>query len=500
MPKAKPKNTTEGLEDTPVADTATAVKPRPAKTAAPKTPAGATTEAPALPDPPPVLYQDTEPFRCPQWVAKVATFDIDCPEAGHELLVNLQCGQKELYLYFPFQGWIYLDDKPVYVIEFSRPYENTTFTLPVAAAGPHRLRIETELSGCPKALGLSEDLRHLAVQINSAVWRPATRTVRSHSAQVHYPRPRYEAVNNHAEIKPVFVIGAYRSGTSISTWILGQHPNITPTEENTFLIMKYFASIANHGINGLATESFNKIYDLTLRDYLLSEGEHFHHFSLKAARQRTHAKLLESVSGGKSVFDPGFALVRGAYNPKSRWVNGTPEYSTIASGLPDMFPNARMVFMLRRPRDVISSLMRFDAMGQQAQSFEEAAWNWERLSHGAYQAYKTLGPDTVFFADYERLKSDPATLVREWWEFLEEPYFDKAVETTARRINSSGEASAPVEIDNAAIDRLNVIYVGMCSGAPFSSLPWRKELVPFGAVRNHVVDRFTRIITEPGTN
>ncbi len=159
-----------------------------------------------------------------------------------------------------------------------------------------------------------------------------------------------------------------------------------------------------------------------------------------------------------------------------------------------------MVFMLRRPRDVISSLMRFDAMGQQAQSFEEAAWNWERLSHGAYQAYQKLGPDTVFFTDYERLKSDPTTLIREWWEFLEEPYFDKAIETTARRINSSGEAEAapPVEIDNTALDRLNVIYVGMCAGKPFGSLPWRKELAPFEAVRNDVVNRFTRVITEPG--
>ncbi len=300
MPKAKPEHATDASNDTPAAPADTPVKTRPAKKAPQAEAEGgasADTRAPVGH----VLNQGTEPFHCPQWVGKVAAFDIDCPEDGQELVVNVQCGQKELYLYFPFQGWIYLDEKPVYVIEFSRPYENTTFALPVAAKGPHRVRIETELSGCPKELGLSEDLRQLAVQINSAVWRPATRPVPSRSAQLHYPRPRYEAVNNHAEIKPIFVIGAYRSGTSISTWILGQHPNITPTEENTFLIMKYFASIANHGINGLATESFNKIYDLTLRDYLLSEGEHFHHFSLKAARQRTHAKLLDQYPAAKAL-------------------------------------------------------------------------------------------------------------------------------------------------------------------------------------------------------
>ena len=33
--------------------------------------------------------------------------------------------------------------------------------------------------------------------------------------------------------KPIFIVGSPRSGTSILTWCLGQHPNIFPVDEST---------------------------------------------------------------------------------------------------------------------------------------------------------------------------------------------------------------------------------------------------------------------------
>src|SRR5213079_69806 len=35
--------------------------------------------------------------------------------------------------------------------------------------------------------------------------------------------------------KPVFVVGSPRSGTSILTWCLGQHPNIFPVPESSWM-------------------------------------------------------------------------------------------------------------------------------------------------------------------------------------------------------------------------------------------------------------------------
>src|SRR5258707_13348198 len=35
--------------------------------------------------------------------------------------------------------------------------------------------------------------------------------------------------------KPILIVGAPRSGTSILAWCLGQHPNILPQEESNWL-------------------------------------------------------------------------------------------------------------------------------------------------------------------------------------------------------------------------------------------------------------------------
>src|SRR5438045_8861435 len=35
--------------------------------------------------------------------------------------------------------------------------------------------------------------------------------------------------------KPIFIVGSGRSGSTILTWCLGQHPNILPQEESDWL-------------------------------------------------------------------------------------------------------------------------------------------------------------------------------------------------------------------------------------------------------------------------
>jgi len=445
--------------------------------------------------PAPVFKKAGEIFNWPSWIGKTVALEIESPAPDLDLVVNIQCAQKELYKYFPFLVWVYIDEKPVQIVEFSREYENLSVDIPVEAPGSHLLRFDCELSGCPKALGISEDVRHLSIQLNRASWRPAARQRVATATTERFFQTKYESLSDHSTIHPVFVIGAYRSGTSISTWVLGQHPNITPVEENTFLIMKYYAAIANYRINTRAKENFADIYDISLREFLLAEGESFHTFCTRSAKQRTFHTFLESIHLGHSAYKPGFSLIRGAYNPKSRWVNGTPEYSMIAPGLKDMFPNARMIFMLRHPREVISSLMRFDTLGEQAHAFEEAASAWERLTYRAYEAYKTYGPGTVFLSDYRRLKNEPAALIRDWWDFLGEPYFDKAVETTARTINSSGPEQAELEFDPAMLERLESLYEGMLADAPLASLPWRESLNPFDKTRTNLVNQFVGLIS-----
>ena len=45
----------------------------------------------------------------------------------------------------------------------------------------------------------------------------------------------YETRMRNQVNKPVFVVGSPRSGTSILTWCLGQHPNLFPVPESNWM-------------------------------------------------------------------------------------------------------------------------------------------------------------------------------------------------------------------------------------------------------------------------
>src|SRR3954469_3364332 len=55
-------------------------------------------------------------------------------------------------------------------------------------------------------------------------------------------------------VAPIFVVGSPRSGTSILTWCLGQHPNILPTEESAWLGLFAAQAAVHHQMGCLRGE------------------------------------------------------------------------------------------------------------------------------------------------------------------------------------------------------------------------------------------------------
>ncbi len=239
--------------------------------------------------------------------------------------------------------------------------------------------------------------------------------------------------------KPIFVVGSPRSGTSILTWCLGQHPNIIPQEESNWLgpfaidtaggYQRGSARGAHGQLSaiGVRREEFLVLFGQTISELILSHREQF---------QMRRAQL------GLDV--PPFTISRSPNEPKSRWVDGTPEYSFYICGLRKLFPQALFVHLVRDVTAVVRSLLNFFPDGRnRLVANEQAAYEyWLRRVTSCVEAEQAYGPDVVYRMRYSDLVEQPESTMRSLLDFLGEPYAPQCLEPLGERINS---ANVPVD-------------------------------------------------------
>ena len=239
--------------------------------------------------------------------------------------------------------------------------------------------------------------------------------------------------------KPIFVVGSPRSGTSILTWCLGQHPNIIPQEESNWLgpfaidIASGYQRGSARGAHGqlsaigVRREEFLVLFGQTISELILSHREQF---------QMRRAQL------GLDV--PPFTISRSPKEPKSRWVDGTPEYSFYICGLRNLFPQALFVHLVRDVTAVVRSLLNFFPDGRnRLVANEQAAYEyWLRRVTSCVEAEQAYGPDVVYRMRYSDLVEQPESTMRSLLDFLGEPYAPQCLEPLGKRINS---ANVPVD-------------------------------------------------------
>ena len=124
---------------------------------------------------------------------------------------------------------------------------------------------------------------------------------------------------------PLFVVGSPRSGTSILTWSLGQHPNILPVEESNW-ISKFAVDLAASYQVGAARGERSSLSSMGITCEMFFE--HFGRAIDELIRGSTDRFLELSDQSGRINPDQvkeGFKLVRSDADGKKRWVDGTPE-------------------------------------------------------------------------------------------------------------------------------------------------------------------------------
>lgn len=263
--------------------------------------------------------------------------------------------------------------------------------------------------------------------------------------------------------RPIFIIGAPRSGTSILTWCLGQHANILPLEETSWighLSRELFTCWRLGSSNGV----FGHLGSLGWQreDFLEKFGAKIDEiiFESKLDRIRFGRKHSVLASGNAATDDTDrlspaelmlrvvravardgspFAVIRSVDDPKTRWVDGTPENTFFTHGLRALFPEARFIHLLRNPNSVARSLMNFSSVGATASDMPEdrAYAEWQRFVSHAQLAEQAFGANHVLRVLYEELVVEPEKHLRRMLEWLGERYEAACLLPLGQKINSS---------------------------------------------------------------
>ena len=290
----------------------------------------------------------------------------------------------------------------------------------------------------------------------------------------------------HSISRPIFVVGSPRSGTSILTWCLGQHPNIIPVPESNWMgpfavnvaigyqVGSARALLSILSAMGISSDEFFSHIGESINGLILK-----HRFDLDRQRLITGAQRILKDKGfyfgevtgelnpamnaaiqqylGRDPFrGPLEADILGSLhtildeskNPwidtlnsesKTRWVDGTPEYSWHIYGLRKLFPDALFIHIVRDALSVVHSMLNFHRVaGTQLVGSEEEAYRyWLGTVSACLTAERAYGPRVIHRLKYSDLIGNPESTLRSLLNFLGEPYSEKCLEPLGERINSS---------------------------------------------------------------
>lgn len=268
--------------------------------------------------------------------------------------------------------------------------------------------------------------------------------------------------------KPVFIVGSGRSGTSVLTWCLGQHPNMLPLPETHWIArltihmrqLYQFGTVhgrySHLGALDWSEEDFYAGFGEFVDAFIVNTREPRLRYIRRLSAQKrglTDAEIDELESRGELSPDSdlvsakNYQVVRSPSDPKGRWVDGGPENTFYMYSLSRLFPGAKFIHLLRDPNDVARSFMRFSQAGSAGSDHNEsdAYIQWRRYVEYAVKGEKALGRERVLRIRYEDLINKSEETLRECCQFLGEDFTDDLLMPLQEKINSSKVETSQVE-------------------------------------------------------
>lgn len=203
--------------------------------------------------------------------------------------------------------------------------------------------------------------------------------------------------------RPIFIIGAQRSGTSLLRRVLDSHSNIASPPESKFILPLTAALRDDKSLAGWASMGFEK------------------------------AQVEEALARFIRSFFDDYAIAQG----KQRWAEKTPNYVDCLDELWDLFgPQAQFVLIVRHGLDVAFSLADPHRHYPASDPYLGPAQGDVRVAAGLFwadknkkiESFRLRHPNACFRVRYEDLTADPFGAMPPLFEFLGEPWEPEVID------------------------------------------------------------------------
>ncbi len=214
--------------------------------------------------------------------------------------------------------------------------------------------------------------------------------------------------------RQVFIVGCYRSGTSVMRLILSVHPRIYISQETNYI--DRIGAILNSFGNLEERANLLRLHR-EIRSYLVGERwDPLPNFWELVEWTRSYGHSYSSIV----TFYGTWGAWREGREELLYWGDNTPRYIHSMTFLKHLFPQAKFIHMLRDPRDVVASASQLPLGGK---SVLGIAYDWEKALLSGLAAEACWGAQGILRVRYEDLVANPKETMERICEFLEVEFY-----------------------------------------------------------------------------
>lgn len=205
---------------------------------------------------------------------------------------------------------------------------------------------------------------------------------------------------------PLFLLGSQRSGTTMLRLMLNNHPSLAIPHESAFITI-YFKKLSKYGDLGDRANARRLLSDVSQHP-LVKRGK------LIADPDAILDRPIKSYRDFVDAIFQAYAQALG----KPRWGDKTPFYTPDIDVIRTIFPDAKILHLVRDGRDVVLSQRSIEWMSS---NLPKLALDWQWKTTIAHKVGAVLKDDFLEI-HYEDLVLSPEETLRKICHFVREPY------------------------------------------------------------------------------